>query len=105
LEKSANVVMIPASFDWDDVGAWPAVAKHFKADKAGNVARGEVIVEQGKGNLVFGTGKHLVTLLGVDDLVVVHTEDATLVMPKSRAQDIKALLAQVAARADAAKRL
>jgi mannose-1-phosphate guanylyltransferase len=105
LEKSANVVMIPASFDWDDVGAWPAVAKHFKADKAGNVARGEVIVEQGKGNLVFGTGKHLVTLLGVDDLVVVHTEDATLVMPKSRAQDIKALLAQVAARADGVKRL
>ncbi len=105
LEKSVNVVMIPASFDWDDVGAWPAVAKHFKADKAGNVARGEVIVEQGKGNLVFGSGKHLVTLLGVDDLVVVHTEDATLVMPKSRAQDIKALLAKVAARADGAKRL
>ncbi len=105
LEKSTNVVMIPASFDWDDVGAWPAVAKHFKADKAGNVARGEVIVEQGGGNLVFGSGKHLVTLLGVDDLVVVHTEDATLVMPKSRAQDIKALLARVAARADATKRL
>jgi mannose-1-phosphate guanylyltransferase len=105
LEKSTNVVMIPASFDWDDVGAWPAVAKHFKADKAGNVARGEVIVEQGKGNLVFGAGKHLVTLLGVDDLVVVHTEDATLVMPKSRAQDIKALLAKVAARSDGATRL
>lgn len=105
LEKSANVVMIPASFDWDDVGAWPAVAKHFKADKAGNVARGEVIVEQGKGNLVFGEGKHLVTLLGVDDLVVVHTADATLVMPKARAQDIKALLAKVAARADGAKLL
>jgi mannose-1-phosphate guanylyltransferase len=105
LEKSTNVVMLPASFDWDDVGAWPAVAKHFTADKAGNVARGEVIVEQGKGNLVFGSGKHLVTLLGVDDLVVVHTDDATLVMPKARAQDIKALLAKVAARADGAKRL
>lgn len=105
LEKSGNVVMLPASFDWDDVGAWPAVAKHFRADKAGNVSRGEVIVEQGKGNLVFGAGKHLVTLLGVDDLVVVHTEDATLVMPKARAQDIKALLAKVAARADGAKRL
>lgn len=105
LEKSSNVVMVPASFDWDDVGAWPAVAKHFKADAAGNVARGEVIVEQGRGNLVFGEGGHLVTLLGVDDLVVVHTADATLVMPKARAQDIKALLAKVGLRKDAAKRL
>lgn len=105
LEKSSNVVTIPASFDWDDVGAWPAVAKHFKADAAGNVGRGEVIVEQGAGNIVFGEGKHLVTLLGVSDLVVVHTADATLVMPKSRAQDIKALLAKVGARKDAAKRL
>ncbi|MCX6938330.1 MAG: sugar phosphate nucleotidyltransferase [Verrucomicrobia bacterium] len=105
LEKSTNVVMVPASFDWDDVGAWPAVAKHFKADAAGNVARGEVIVEQGRGNLVFGEGGHLVTLLGVDDLVVVHTADATLVMPKARAQDIKALLAKVGLRKDAAKRL
>lgn len=105
LEKSSNVVMIPASFDWDDVGAWPAVAKHFKADAAGNVARGEVIVEQGSGNIVFGEGRHLVTLLGVDDLVVVHTADATLVMPKAKAQEIKALLAKVGARKDAAKRL
>ena len=105
LEKSTNVVMVPSSFDWDDVGAWPAVAKHFQADATGNVGRGEVIVEQGGGNLVFSEAGHLVTLLGVDDLVVVHTKDATLVMPKARAQDIKALLAKVALRKDAAKLL
>ena len=105
LEKSTNVVVVPSSFDWDDVGAWPAVAKHFAADAAGNVGRGEVIVEQGGGNLVFSEGGHLVTLLGVDGLVVVHTKDATLVMPKARAQDIKALLAKVALRKDAAKLL
>ena len=105
LEKSSNVVTLPATFDWDDVGAWPAVAKHFQADAQGNVARGEVIIEQGAGNLVFGDGKHLITLLGVDDLVVVHTADATLVMPKARAQDIKALLAKVSVRKDAAKLL
>lgn len=105
LEKSTNVVMLPASFDWDDVGAWPAVAKHFKPDAAGNVGRGEIIVEQGGGNIVFSEDGHVVTLLGVDDLVVVHTKDATLVMPKSRAQDIKALLKRVAERKDAAKLL
>jgi mannose-1-phosphate guanylyltransferase len=95
LEKSPNVVVIPSSFDWDDVGAWPAVVKHFPADPAGNVCRGHAVVEQGRGNLVMSEGKHLVTLLGVDDLIVVHTPDATLVCPKSKAQEIKALLKRV----------
>lgn len=105
LEKSTNVVTIPATFDWDDVGAWPAVAKHFEADAAGNVARGDVLVEQAAGNIVFTEKGHVVTLLGVDDLVVVHTADATLVMPKAKAQDIKALLAKVAGHKRATKLL
>ncbi len=105
LEKSTNVVVVPATFDWDDVGAWPAVAKHFKADEAGNVARGDVLTEQCAGNIVFTEKGHVVTLLGVSDLVVVHTADATLVMPKAKAQDIKALLAKVATHKNAAKLL
>ncbi len=105
LEKSTNVVTIPATFDWDDVGAWPAVAKHFTPDAAGNVARGDVLVEQAANNIVFSEKGHVVTLLGVDDLVVVHTADATLVMPKAKAQDIKALLAKVAGHKRAAKLL
>lgn len=105
LEKSSNVVTLPATFDWDDVGAWPAVAKHFTPDAGGNVSRGDVMVEQCANNIVFSEGGHLVTLLGVSDLVVVHTADATLVMPKSRAQDIKKLLAQVATHKRAAKLL
>lgn len=97
LEKSTNVVVLPSSFDWDDVGAWPAVSKHFTPDEAGNVSRGLALVEQGRGNLVFSEGKHLVTVIGADDLIVVHTPDATLVCPKSKAQDIKALLKRVEA--------
>ncbi len=103
LEKSTNVVVLPSSFDWDDVGAWPAVAKHFKPDAAGNVSRGLAVVEQGRNNIVFSEGGHLVTLLGVDDLIVVQTADATLVCPKSKAQDIKALLKQVEALKGGAK--
>ena len=103
LEKADNVVVLPSSFDWDDVGAWPAVSKHFKPDAAGNVARGLAIVEQGGGNLVFSEGGHLVTVLGLDDLIVVHTADATLVCPKSKAQDIKALLKRVEALKGGAK--
>jgi mannose-1-phosphate guanylyltransferase len=95
IEKSDNVVVLPASFDWDDVGAWPAVAKHFAHDARGNVVRGRVLVEQGSNNIVFSEGDHLVAVVGADDLVVVHTPDATLVCPKSRAQEIKALLKRV----------
>lgn len=95
LEKSKNVVMLPSSFDWDDVGAWPAVARHLVADAGGNVSRGTVVVEAGKNNIVFAEGRHLVAVLGADDLIVVHTADATMVCPKSKAQDIKALLKRV----------
>lgn len=103
LEKSKNVVMLSSTFDWDDVGAWPAVVRHFPADAAGNVLRGRTIVEQGRGNVVVSEGRHLVALLGADDLIVVHTPDATLICPKAKAQDIKALVARVTALPDGAR--
>jgi mannose-1-phosphate guanylyltransferase len=103
LEKSDNVVVLPSSFDWDDVGAWPAVVKHCASDAAGNVTRGLAVVEQGKNNLVFAEGGHLVAVLGTDELIVIHTADATLICPKGKAQEIKALLQRVAALKGGAK--
>lgn len=100
MEKATNVAVVPARFDWDDVGAWPAVARHFPADAAGNVVRGLAAVEQGSDNLVVSSGDHLVAVLGVKDLIVVHTPDATLVCPKDRAQEIKALLKRCESAAD-----
>lgn len=96
MEKSTNVVVVPATFDWDDVGAWPAIAKHFKQDAAGNVLRGVAMVEDGKGNIVVSDDGHLTAVVGASDLIVVHTPEATLVCPKDRAQDIKALLKRLA---------
>ena len=92
MEKSPNVVVVPATFDWDDVGAWPAIAKHFTPDNHGNVLRGLALVEDGANNLVVSTDGHLIGVVGVNDLVVVHTPEATLVCPKDKAQEIKALL-------------
>ena len=92
MEKSPNVVVVPATFDWDDVGAWPAIAKHFTPDNHGNVLRGLGLVEDGANNLVVSTDGHLIGVVGVNDLVVVHTPEATLVCPKDKAQEIKALL-------------
>ena len=105
LEKSANVIVVPASFDWDDVGEWPAVARHHPRDERGNVTRGHVVVEQGSNNIVISEGKHLLTVVGADDLIVIHTADATLVCPKHRAQDLKQLLKRLALDPVAAKLL
>ncbi len=100
LEKSDNVVVLPSSFDWDDVGAWPAVPKHYEKDEAGNVSRGRVIIEGGRNNIVFSEGNHLLTVLGADEFIVVHTADATLVAPKAKAQEIKLLLKRIEAEKD-----
>lgn len=95
MEKARNSRVLPATFDWDDVGSWPAVSRHFPSDESNNVTLGRALVEQGAGNLVVSTGDHLVAVLGTEDMVVVHTPGATLVCPKARAEEIKALLKRV----------
>ncbi len=102
MEKSTNVVVVPATFDWDDVGAWPAIAKHFPQDDHGNVLRGIAMVEHGSNNIVVSADGHLTAVVGASDLIVVHTADATLVVPKARAQEIKELLKRLGE--DAAKK-
>lgn len=100
LEKATNVSCVPAVFDWDDVGEWPAIARHDKPDASGNILRGDSLVLEGRENIVISEAGHLVAVLGVDDLVVVHTPDATLVIPKARAQDVKKLVQHIAMRPD-----
>lgn len=93
MEKASRVVVLESAFDWDDVGEWPALARHYPADAEGNVARGEVLFEESSGNIVVSREPgHLVALLGVEDLVVVRTVDATLVCRKDKAQAIKGLV-------------
>jgi len=92
MEKAATVRVLESDFDWDDVGEWPAVERHYEKDEAGNVIRGRIVVQDGSGNIVVNDGKHTTALIGVEDLIVVQTADATLVCPKDRAQDIKALV-------------
>lgn len=99
LEKAENVVMVESGFDWDDVGEWSAVSRHHGADESGNVVRGGGLLREASGNTVFSRdgGGHLVALLGVEDLVVVHTADATLVCHKDKAQDVKRLVEEIGA--------
>lgn len=105
IEKASNVVMVESGFDWDDVGEWPAVARHYPADAQGNVVRGSAQLQDSTGNIVFSRDSgHLVALLGVHDLIVVKTEDATLICHKDQAQAIKSLVHAIGAQ-EALKRL
>jgi len=97
-----NVVLIEAAFDWDDVGEWPAVARHFPQDENGNTLRGRTKLENASGNIVINDGRHLTTLVGCEDLIVVQTADATLICPRDRAQEIKQLVKAVGADPDTA---
>ena len=102
MEKSTNVVVVPATCDWDDVGAWPAIAKHFQADEAGNVLRGIAMAEDASDNIVVSADGHLTAVIGVKDLIVVTTKESTLVVHKDKAQEIKALLERL--KSDPAKK-
>jgi mannose-1-phosphate guanylyltransferase len=97
IEKASDVGMIEAAFDWDDVGEWPAVARHFPADENGNVLCGDSYIKNASDNIVYSRSDgHLISLLGVQDLIVVHTPDATLICHKNAAQDIKQIVKDLA---------
>jgi len=96
-EKSDTVAVIPASFDWSDVGGWAAVHDALPQDGHGNATvstdGGLVIQQDSQNNLLVSDGLPVLAL-GVEDLVVVATKDGVFVAPKSRAAEIKSLLAR-----------
>lgn len=92
MEKAGNVTGFPCrDFGWNDVGSWDAVYDLLPKDTAGNAARSEVIAQESRRNYVDAGGK-LVTLIGVDDLIVVDTRDALLVADRRKAQAVGALV-------------
>lgn len=88
MEKADNVLVIPSSFGWNDVGSWTAIDDLLPRDEHGVVAHAEHISIDTKDCIVYSP-KKLVATIGVSNLIVVETEDAILICDKSRAQDVK----------------
>lgn len=88
MEKAPNVISVNASFDWDDVGSWDAMAKHFPEDEHGNASQGKAIFVDSKNNFVFGR-ERLIAAVGLDNLIIVDTPDALLVSVKGHSQSVK----------------
>jgi mannose-1-phosphate guanylyltransferase len=94
LERSARVGVMRASFAWDDVGAWDAVARTRGLDAGENCVVGEGYAVQSSGTTIYAEDGPVVAF-GVDDLVIVRTAGITFVAHRERAQALKELLAEL----------
>ncbi len=92
MERADNVSVVPAQFDWDDVGSWAAIERHCPKDEFGNVNRGEAFFIDSKNTTVVDESDRNTVLFGIEDLVVVHTPDATLICPKGKTEQLKEVL-------------
>jgi mannose-1-phosphate guanylyltransferase/mannose-6-phosphate isomerase len=92
--SSFPIKMVPLDAGWNDLGAWDAVWNVLPKDEAGNAHLGDVLITDSKNTLVHATSR-LVSLVGVENLIVVETPDAVMVADKSRSQDVKHIVAQL----------
>lgn len=95
-EKADNLVLIPGDFGWNDVGDWKVVFDLGKKDLAGNVVTGDgevahTLAINSHNNLIHANGR-LISLIGVNDMIVVDTDEILLIVPKDRSQDVKKIV-------------
>ena len=98
LEKAGDVYVLPASFGWDDIGSWQALPRLLGTDPQGNTVIGSHLGLQTRGCIVHNSDTHLIATFGVENCIIVHTPDATLVARKddeSALRQIVALLDQL----------
>lgn len=91
MEKAKHIYTLPGTFGWDDVGSWLAVERIKKSNEYGNVVSGNIITIGTKNCIIEGS-KKLIATVGLQDLIIVDTPDATLICEKDSAGDIKKVL-------------
>ncbi len=97
LEHSKNIAVVPIRMGWSDLGSWEAIYQQRDKDAAGNMIEGDVLAVSSQNNLFWTTGG-TIAALGVDNLAVVQTRDATLICPREKVADLKRLVSEVKAR-------
>ncbi len=101
MERTSHAAMVVLDAGWSDIGSWATVWDNAAHDESGNAIQGDVLLEDCR-NCHVQAGKRLVSAIGIDDLIIVDTDDALLVLPKVRAQDIRRIVKrlQVAQRSE-----
>jgi len=95
MEKATHVMVVPGNFIWDDVGAWDALYRTFPTDNKGNIRVGDPVLIDCTDSIIYnapGQKKMAVGVAGLKDMVVVVNDDAVLVIPKDRAQDVRKIV-------------
>ena len=91
LEKAKNIYVVSGDFKWNDIGSWNALYDVLTSNADNNIIRGNGKVLDGENNLIQSNGK-FTAVIGASNLVVVNTEDATLVVPRDKVEDVKELV-------------
>lgn len=92
MEKLDDILVITGEFDWNDIGNWSAVRDIRKKDEDGNVIEGRHVTVDTKNCLILGVENKVVATIGIEDLIVVDTEEALLICHKDRVQDVKQIV-------------
>lgn len=96
LEKANNVYVLPATFDWNDLGTWGSLHEKLDKDPQNNaVVNATVVLENASNNIIRANHKKLVVIDGLDDYIIVDKEDVLLIYPKSKEQDIKKIVSKL----------
>lgn len=88
MEKTDRLLLVPATFDWADIGNWAELGDRIRGDVHGNSVEGEAVLVDTTGSLVFGN-RRLIAAIGLEDMIIVDSDDAVLVVPRARAQDVR----------------
>ena len=91
MEKAKNIYILSGAFGWDDVGSWLAVSRIKRSNELGNVVDGNVVTVDTRNTTIQGGGK-LIAAVGLEDMIVVDSDDALLICEKNHAGDIKKVL-------------
>lgn len=94
MERSNDVVVVPGDFGWNDVGSWDSLGAIYSTDSEGNIKRGDFVTIDTSNSIIYSDDK-LIATVGINDLIVVSTNDAVMVCRKDRAQDVKKIVDQL----------
>lgn len=90
-----DVRIIPADLGWSDIGTWESILSELPTDKNKNLVKGNHIGIDSKKSLIYGNKEKLIATIGIEDLIVVETEDAILICKKDKSQDVKKLVENI----------
>jgi mannose-1-phosphate guanylyltransferase len=97
MEKTSKACVVPADIGWEDLGNWDSFSRYLPRDESGNAVRGE-LVDVDTANCIVYSERQVVAALGVEDLIVIATDDAILITRRDRGEEVKKLVDQLAAR-------